>query len=191
MATEAVAEAVVAPQDGLEDFRFWLRYPPEGRRGMADTTLVAWCYSVQRLLRFLGDEELSEDGVRRWIHDLEKGNSPRSIGRHLDAIRAYFQFKGLTLNIGSPFFVRKLPRWLSQTEWARLLDVTIRPLYDPKASEQARYRALFNRAALLVYGGSGLRLTEGITLRRDKVDPRGFLTVIAKGGVEQVRIAPD
>jgi len=42
-------------------------------------------------------------------------------------------------------------------------------------------KALFRRAALMVYGGAGLRLSEGCALRRDDVDPEGYIRVLGKG----------
>lgn len=169
----------------LSDFIFWLRYPPEGR-GKAAATITAWSYTVKRFLAFLNGDPVAEAGVRRWIESLEDtGNGGHSIGRHLDALRAYFRFLGAEkLNVGNPAFVRKMPRWLTLEEWAKLVEVAIRPLYDPAASEHARYRALFYRAALLIYGGGGLRLSEGCSLRWDNIDPRGYLTVVGKGGTE-------
>ncbi|MCH7665600.1 MAG: site-specific integrase, partial [Acidobacteria bacterium] len=70
---------------------FWLRYPPRGRRLTGETTIASYVYTVRRFHRFLAGREPSQEGVERFVHQLEVvGNSPRSIGRHISALRSYF-----------------------------------------------------------------------------------------------------
>ena len=79
-------------------------------------------------------------------------NSPRSIGWHIYALKAYFAFKGLELDLGAPSFPTRLPRWLTDEEWTGLLQVAEGPLWDQTLPERAKVKALFHRAALMVYG---------------------------------------
>ena len=44
------------------------------------------------------------------------GGSPRYIGRHIYALRAYFAFKGLGLGPGAPAFKKRPPCWLTDDE---------------------------------------------------------------------------
>ena len=168
-------------------FAFWLRYPSKGRRPMGDSTVGSYMYSVRRFHRFLGGRELSQEGTEQFVRGLEaSGNSPRSIGRHIYALRAYFAFMGLELDLGAPAFHKRLPRWLNEEEWSGLLATAERPLSDKNLPERTRVRALFHRAVLMVYGGAGLRLSEGRALRREDVDPAGYIRVLGKGGEENI-----
>jgi site-specific recombinase XerD len=180
-----------AQENGLDEeperFSFWLRYPPRGKRPKGDATVRAYLYTVRRFHRLLDGGEPSQQAAEEFVRELERaGNSPRSIGRHIHALQAYFAFKGLSLDLSPPAFNKRLPRWLTDEEWAQLLQTAERPLWDKSLPERARLKALFHRAALMVYGGAGLRLSEGCTLRREDVDPQGYLRVLGKGGHEDI-----
>jgi site-specific recombinase XerD len=62
------------------------------------------------------------------------------------------------------------------------------PEFPRDEMEEERWRAGFvrHRAALMVFGGAGLRLSEGCALRREGIDPRGYLRVLGKGGHEDI-----
>lgn len=171
----------------MERLAFWLRYPPRGRRPMGDSTVKSYLYSVRRFHQFLDGQEVSQETVETFVRELEtSGNSPRSIGRHIYALRSYFAFLGLELGLGAPAFQKRLPRWLTDEEWTRLLTAAERPLLDKNLPERPRFKALFHRAVLMVYGGAGLRLSEGCALRREDVDPAGYIRVLSKGGAEYI-----
>jgi integrase/recombinase XerD len=173
--------------DELERFSFWLRYPPRGRRPKGDSTVRAYLYTARRFRVLLQGAEPDQAVAEAFVRQLEEpGNSPRSIGRHIHALRAYFAFKGLPLDLGAPAFQKRLPRWLTDEEWAHLLQAAERPLWDRNLPERARVKALFHRVALMVYGGAGLRLSEGCALRREHVDPSGYIRVLGKGGEEDI-----
>jgi site-specific recombinase XerD len=171
----------------LDRFSFWLRYPPRGKRPKGDATVRAYLYTVRRFHHLLGGAEPSQQAAEEFVRELERaGNSPRSIGRHIHALQAYFAFRGLSLDLSPPAFSKRLPRWLTDEEWAHLLQTAERPLWDKNLPERARIKALFHRAALMVYGGAGLRLSEGCALRREDIDPLGYLRVLGKGGHEDI-----
>jgi site-specific recombinase XerD len=171
----------------LERFSFWLRYPPRGKRPKGQATVRAYLYTVRRFRDPLGETEPSQQAAEEFVRELEKaGNSPRSIGRHIHALQAYFAFRGLSLDLSPPAFHKHLPRWLTDEEWAKLLATAERPLWDKNLPERARVKALFHRAALMVYGGAGLRLSEGCALRREDIDPQGYIRVLGKGGHEDI-----
>ena len=170
----------------LEAFSFYLRYPPRGRRAKGESTILAYVYTVWRYLGFLRGRAPALENAVEFVQSLEADNGPRSVGRHIYALRAYFHHLGLDLDLGAPSFPKRLPRWLSDQEWARVLETVEAPLVNPKATDRAQYRALFRRAALVVYGGAGLRLSEGCNLQRDHLNPAGYLTVLGKGGEEKI-----
>lgn len=172
----------------LEAFAFDLRYAPggRGRRAKGQKTIQAYLYTVERYLAFLHGQTPTLENVRGFVKSLEGENGPRSVGRHIYALRAYFQHLGQTLDLGAPSYPKHLPRWLSDEEWGRVLEIVEAPLVNPKATDRARRRALFVRAALMAYGGAGLRLSEGCQLQREDLDLAGYLTVLGKGGEENI-----
>jgi site-specific recombinase XerD len=178
--------------DEMEKFAFYLRYPPdvgkERRRPASDRTVALYLYLTRRFLGSLGDEPPTQDAVVSFVRGLERAkSSPRTIALNVYALRAYFAFSGLgDLEVGAPAIPKRLPRWLDDAEWAKLLAEAVRPLANPNLPRRAKERALFHRAALLVYAGGGLRLSEGIGLRKEDVHPRGFLQVIGKGDIESL-----
>lgn len=175
----------------FEDFAFSLRYPSKGR-AKGDNTIRAYLYTADRFLANLNGHKLDLQAARDFVRMLEEsGNAPRSIGRHIYALRAYFTFKGLKLELGAPAYQKRLPRWLDDAEWLKLLQATERPLWDPLLPDYARHRALFLRAAVMVFGGSGLRLAAGSALQREDVNPRGYLRYLAKRGEWKLAPAED
>lgn len=178
---------VSATKPDLAGFAFFLRYPPERngkRRPKGETTVAAYLYTVERYLSFLEGRESNQDNARAFVESLEVDNGARSVGRHIYALRAYFQFLGEELELGAPSYPQRQPRWLNDDEWRGVLETVELPLANSNAHEWAKRRALFKRAAVMVYGGAGLRLAEGCRLTRDNLDPAGYLTVLGKGGVE-------
>ncbi len=173
--------------DELERFSFWLRYPVKGRKPMGEGTVRTYLYTVRRFQRVLQGRAMDQGTAEEFVRHLEAtGNSSRSIGRHIYALRAYFAFKSVALDLGAPAFLKRLPRWLTDDEWASVLETAERPLRDKRFPNRARVKALFYRAALMVYGGAGLRLSEGCSLKREDVDPGGYLRVLSKGGREDI-----
>lgn len=173
--------------DELERYAFWLRYPSRGRRALGDGTIRCYLYTIRRFFLSLDGQEVDQDAAEAFVRALEtSGNGPRSIGRHIYALRSYFAFHGLKLEMGAPAFQKRLPRWLTGEEWASLLAAAEAPLTDTSLPHRVHTRARFHRAALMVYGGAGLRLSEGCALRREDIDAAGYIKVLGKGGVENV-----
>lgn len=154
---------------------------------MGEATVRSYLYSARRMHRLLDGGEPSQETAEELVRRMEaSGNSSRSIGRHIYALRAYFAYKGLELNLGAPAFQKRLPRWLTDEEWSRLLETAERPLWDKNLPQRATVKALFHRAVLMVYGGAGLRLSEGCALRREDIDAQGYMRVLGKGGEENI-----
>ena len=169
------------PKPDLAAFSFFLRYPPERngkRRPKGEITVQTYLYTVERYLSFLGGLEPDQVNVRAFVESLEADNGPRSVGRHIYALRAYFQYLDMVLDLGAPSYQQRQPRWLNDDEWRRVLETVEMPLANPNANEWNKRRALFKRAAVMVYGGAGLRLSEGCDLTRDNLDPTGYLKVM-------------
>ena len=81
---------------------------------MGDATVGSYMYSRRRFHQFLEGREPTQETAQEFVRWLEgSGNSPRSIGRHIYALRAYFPFLGIELDLGAPAFHKRLPRWLN------------------------------------------------------------------------------
>ena len=186
MATEVARNG----HEDLESFAFFLRYPPvtgRRRRPKGDATIRTYLWTAGKFVAFLDGREPTTEAATDFVLSMEDADlAPRSIALHVYALRAYFTYLGKDLGIGAPAFVKKIPARLNDDQWATLLAHAEQPLWNDNLPTAAKTRALFHRAALMVYGGAGLRLTEGIELRREIVDPRGYLRIIAKGGKERI-----
>ncbi|MCK5862549.1 MAG: site-specific tyrosine recombinase XerD [Candidatus Hydrogenedentes bacterium] len=133
--------------------------------GLAEKTLSAYAADVKRYLGtleeqgiMLPEEIVFEDVIDHLSLLRDAELSPRSIARHLSAIRRFHRFlleegfcdTDITEMAEAPHLVRKLPRWLSTEEIERLLlapDVT-----TPEGIRDA--------AILELFYACGLRISE-------------------------------
>lgn len=142
--------------------------------------LQTWITSNQRQLRGLTTRD-----IELWIGSLNRRRfSPTSINRALSSTRALFQFLLLDGHVqsdptGEIHSLKKttyLPRFLSTEETQRLLNAA-----DDKSPNGLRDRAL-----LEILYGSGLRITEAVTLKiRDLSLPERRLICHGKGNKER------
>jgi integrase/recombinase XerD len=160
-------------------------------RGLRQNSLEAY---QRDLLRYLGALKergqsvtaLTRTEVPRYLLTLrEAGLAPRSVARHLSAIRQFHRFlvrQGLsredpTAHLESPRPWRRLPGVLSPEEVERLLAV-------PRPTTAAGLR---NRAMLELMYASGLRVSEVVGLRLADLDRAvGVVRVIGKGDKERL-----
>ena len=160
-------------------------------RGLRQNSLEAYQRDLIRYLTYLagrGREATSLDRteVPRYLLALrEAGLNPRSVARHLSAIRQFHRFlvrqgqaaEDPTAHLEAPRPWRRLPGVLSSEEVDRLLAVR----------EAATPQALRNRAMLEVMYASGLRVSELVGLRLGDVDLGvGVVRVVGKGDKERL-----
>ena len=180
------------PTTEIAAFDDYLKYGTDEERPKGESTRHAYCWTVDRFLRFLDGRGPTPDLAKEFIKDLEEsGNSPTSINRHIWALKSFFRFR---IESGIPdareFRIRGLtttkhiPRYLSDPEWAKLLDTATQPVYDPELPSYGRYRAKMELALLMAYCGGGLRCNEAVKLELDDVFDEGFLRVTRKGKKE-------
>jgi integrase/recombinase XerD len=160
-------------------------------RGLAQNSLEAYRRDLSRYTGYLtarGKQVITLDRaeVPRYLLALrEAGLSPRSVARHLSAIRQFHRFlvreghagEDPTSHLESPRPWRRLPTVLSSEEVDRLL------ASGPPATPQG----LRDRAMLEVLYASGLRVSELVGLRL--ADPNlaaGILRVLGKGNKERL-----
>ena len=160
-------------------------------RGLAQNTLDAYRRDLTRYAAYLRGRKqavtaLDRTVIPRYLLALrEAGLNPRSVARHLSAIRQFHRFlvrEGIvtedpTAHLESPRPWRRLPGVLSRAEVERLL--APRPLHSPQAFR--------DRAMLEVLYASGLRVSELVGLRLSDLDFNvGVVRVLGKGNKERL-----
>jgi integrase/recombinase XerD len=160
-------------------------------RGLRQNSLEAYQRDLLRYLAHLGNRNLEAGSldrtdVPRYLLTLrEAGLAPRSVARHLSAIRQFHRFlvrqgrakDDPTSHLEAPRPWRRLPGVLSSDEVDRLLEVR----------EGATPRGLRDRAMLELMYASGLRVSELIGLRLGDVDlGLGVVRVVGKGDKERL-----
>jgi len=160
-------------------------------RGLRQNSLEAYQRDLVRYLTYLHDRKreamsLDRTEVPRYLLALrDAGLAPRSVGRHLSAIRQFHRFlvrqklatEDPTSHLEAPRPWRRLPGVLSSEEVDRLLAVR----------EVATPQGVRNRAMLELMYASGLRVSELVGLRLGDVDlSLGVVRVVGKGDKERL-----
>lgn len=160
-------------------------------RGLRQNSLEAYQRDLIRYLTHLAGRRrevtsLDRTEVPRYLLALrEAGLNPRSVARHLSAIRQFHRFlvrqgraaEDPTAHLEAPRPWRRLPGVLSSEEVDRLL--AVRATGTPQD--------LRNRAMLELMYASGLRVSELISLRLGDVDLSvGIVRVVGKGDKERL-----
>lgn len=113
------------------------------------------------------------------------GQAPRSVSRRLASLRSflgYLRSRGWisedpTRLLHAPRQGRRLPRFVPEEELTRLLD----------APWEDSIRGARDHAVMEVLYGTGIRLAELVSLKRDSLDLReGTLRVLGKGAKERI-----
>lgn len=159
----------------------------EVEKGLSTNTLEAYGRDLSRYLRYLDQlrieapESIQQAQVLQFLGQLkDAGMAPRSRARILSSLRMFHRFllneeyvkHDPTALIDSPRALQSLPRLLSQTEVARLLD-------SPRGEGPL---ALRDRALLEVLYATGMRVSElvGLNLGDLKLDI-GCINTFGKG----------
>jgi len=160
-------------------------------RGLRQNSLEAYQRDLIRYLTYLRDRNrvaisLDRTDVPRYLLALrEAGLAPRSVARHLSAIRQFHRFlvrqgqatKDPTSHLEAPRPWRRLPGVLNSEEVDRML--AVREVVTP--------RAMRDRAMLELMYASGLRVSELVGLRLGDVDlSLGVVRVVGKGDKERL-----
>ncbi len=189
-----VPGAPVARQGGTDvshpDLDSFLEYLVV-ERGLRQNSLEAYQRDLIRYLTYLRDRNrvatsLDRTDVPRYLLALrEAGLTPRSVARHLSAIRQFHRFlvrqgratEDPTSHLEAPRPWRRLPGVLNSEEVDRML--AVREVVTP--------RAMRDRAMLELMYASGLRVSELVGLRLGDVDlSLGVVRVVGKGDKERL-----
>ncbi|MEI8188881.1 MAG: site-specific integrase, partial [candidate division NC10 bacterium] len=160
-------------------------------RGLRPNSLEAYHRDLARYLTYLTDRgkqptALDRTDVSRYLLALREAElNPRSVARHLSAIRQFHRFlvrearatEDPTAHLEAPRPWQRLPVVLSGEEVDRLL--AVRGAVTPQT--------LRNQAMLELIYASGLRVSELIGLRLASLDLRiGIVRVVGKGDKERL-----
>ncbi len=161
-------------------------------KGLSKNSLMSYSADLAQFLTFLEKNKITTlndvdtTAVLAWLIDLAKnGLSAKSRARHLIAIRGFFKYLLIEKiisanplkNIDIPKTGLSLPKFLTVQEVSALLDV-------PDISSP---RELRNSAMMEIMYGSGLRVSELISLKIQDVNlDANFVRVMGKGSKERI-----
>lgn len=161
-------------------------------RGLSNNTLNAYSRDILCFLDFLEEQGVRElqvvrpEDIQGFLGFLRSRQlSPRTVARHLAALRSLFRFlvreRFLRINpttmLQSPRLARSLPKMLSQTEVKSLLG-------QPSGSSPL---ALRDRAMLELIYAAGMRVSELVDLDMSQVNfVTGTVQIQGKGGRERM-----
>lgn len=159
-------------------------------RGMSAHTVLAYRTDLEEAERVWGPDRdaatLKRADIRAHLAALsERGLNPRSIGRHLAALRSFFRYlvkiEQVSANpargVITPRCARNLPRYLTESETTGLLDGAFR---DDVIGVR-------DRAILELFYSTGARLAEIAALDQDDPDPlSAVVRLLGKGSKERI-----
>ncbi len=169
----------------------------KGQRGMAEATYKAYLKDIEAFEEFLRDryvldleqpDKIDSGKIRHYLSELHrKGYKKTSISRILSSLRSFFSFlekkriikKNPLIGISNPKTGRHYPRILNIDEMMSLLEV----------EEEPSPRGLRDKALLELLYGSGLRISEALSLDIDDVEISGKI-IRVKGKGEKDRLVP-
>ena len=160
-------------------------------RGLSKNTIDNYTLDIERLCLFLENNSsavspinIGEETIQQFIYSVSKEVNPRSQARIISGLKSFFSyliFEDYRSNnpmelIETPMIGRKLPDTLSVKE----IDALISAI-DLSSNEGER-----NRAMLETLYGSGLRVSELVTLKiSDLFFKEGFIKITGKGNKQR------
>ncbi|WP_108869239.1 site-specific tyrosine recombinase XerD [Aquimarina aquimarini] len=167
----------------IKDYKHYLQI----ERGLSENSIESYILDVQRLLKFLEQENITtsplsieKEILQQFIFEIAKLVNPRSQSRIISGLKSFFNYlvfedyretNPMEL-IESPKIGRKLPDTLSVEE----IDLIIKQI-DLSKPEGER-----NRAIIETLYGCGLRVSEVITLTLSSLFfDEGYISVTGKG----------
>lgn len=186
-----------------EALALWLEYLTKERRA-SPRTLEAYGFAGSRYIAFLeqhrGEQlvlldmgRLTAGEIRAWLAHLRQGDhplSPRSLSQALSAIRTFHRFLDRRLDtpnaavaiVRGPRVVPSAPRPVDEDQARGLL---AEPSLDPDRED---WEAARDEAVLTLLYGCGLRISEGLSLKRADAPLGETLRILGKGS--KTRIVP-
>jgi len=170
-----------------EELLTWLAV----EKGRAPGTIAAYRRDLLDFQGWLTDNDrtladVAEPDLQAWVGDLRRrGLAPATVARRVVAVRSLFRFRVIEgqaevdpgADLERPRVPQSLPKALTEAEILRLLDAVVGD--DPVARR--------DRAVLEVLYGTGLRISELVSLSLSDIDlGGGLLRAFGKGSKERV-----
>ena len=172
-------------RENIDNYIDYIKY----ERKLSDETIKNYRYDLNKFVLFLEEKKINsfkkvnQDTVQEYLKNINNMN-PKSISRNITSINNLFIFllkdHKVTSNpcefIDRPKLKKTLPDTLSFEEVSNLLDIQLQDKYD--------YR---NKAMLEILYGSGLRISELISLTLRDIDMENdIIRCIGKGSKERI-----
>ncbi|MDR0753415.1 MAG: site-specific integrase, partial [Holosporaceae bacterium] len=155
-------------------------------RNASRNTVSSYLFDLTDLANFLDlNSPQQEKDIIRYLSKIQKNQCKAStLRRKLSAMRQFFKFlhqeelinHNPMIFIRQPSYKRPLPKIINEETVARLQDATNYLEYKEKI-----------RADLILYllYGSGLRVSELISIKRNAIVDSKFIRILGKGGKER------
>jgi integrase/recombinase XerC len=190
-------ELTFAAADVTAEFARWLEHLAAERR-MSTKTCEAYCRDATQFLMFLAEHfggrvtlsklsQLAPQDVRAFMAARRaEGIAGRSLMRALAGVRSFARFLernhkgkvGALAAVRAPKVARTLPKPLAIGAAKRVSDVELRA-----GEEREPWVLVRDTAVLALLYGSGLRISEALSLRRTDLSSAGDIAVVTgKGG---------
>lgn len=187
---------------GPEAVALWLEHLAHERRA-SPRTLEAYGFAARRYVGFLEQHsgeavtvgaltQVSAADVRAWLAHLRQGDkplSPRSLSQALSAIRTFHRFLDRRLDapnaaialVRGPRVKPGAPRPVSEDQARGLIA-------EPTFGDRDEWEIARDQAVLTLLYGCGLRISEGLSLRRSDAPLGESIRITGKGS--KTRIVP-
>ncbi len=165
----------------INDYIDYLKF----ERKLAKNTYLSYSENLKQLCLYFNAKSLlnlTKDDLRDYIYKLDK--TPRTKAHYLTVINSFYNYlvisQRLEINPASsikmPKQQQKLPKYLTEEEVERLLDIPCRKPLD--------YR---NKAMLEVLYATGTRISELTSLKLNQIDfNEGIIRIMGKGKKERM-----
>jgi len=178
-----------------QEFLHWLEF----EKGRRPTTIAAYNYELTRFLQYLRAsklnslDEVTRELIRQYLSGMSNTNQKQARARALSVLRTFFKYltrenhlkSDPTIGIDSPKIERKVPHYLTESQYLHLLEV-IKEYAPPSCLKR-------DLAIVALFLGTGIRRSELISLDFDDVDlNESTIRTTRKGGDQQfVELGPD
>lgn len=165
----------------IENYLNYLKY----ERKLSKNTYESYKYNLIKICNFFNDYELTnlcEDDIRTFIYSSKE--SSKTISHYITVFKSFYNYlldanqiqKNPCENIKSPKTTRKLPKFLSEEEIDKLLDI--------KCQKPIDYR---NKAMLELLYATGIRISELLELKLSNIyEDEAVIKVMGKGSKERI-----
>ncbi len=168
-------------EENVLDYLNYLKY----ERKLSSNTYESYAYNLKKITKYFEDKSLThltEDEIRLFLYNSKE--SKKTIAHYLTVLKSFYDYLldneiikvNPCLNIKMPKLEKSLPKFLTEEEVNRLLDIKLQKPLD--------YR---DKAMLEVLYATGIRISELLDLTLNSYNEKGcFIKVMGKGSKERI-----